>query len=210
MLGLIKKDLFMAKGNFKTIAIIFVVFTFTAINGNENFAFIPAFMSVMIMMSTFSYDEYNKTDAFISTLPNGKKNAIKSKYAATLFIVFISVILTFIVCVAVGYAKNSLNMEYIISTTIGCCVGVILLQSIIYPVIFKYGIEKSRIGIFVGVFGITGIVAFLTKSGYTITIPQHILVFLNNYWMVIIPLITIMILFLSYKISEHLYCKKEF
>lgn len=57
MLGLIKKDLFMAKGNFKTISIIFAVFTFTAINGNQNFAFIPAFMSVMIMMSTFSYDE---------------------------------------------------------------------------------------------------------------------------------------------------------
>ena len=89
-------------------------------------------------------------------------------------------------------------------------IWVILLQSIIYPFIFKYGIEKSRIGIFVGIFAITGIAAFLTKSGYTITIPQHILTLLNNYWMIIIPLITIIILFFSYKISEHLYCKKEF
>ena len=84
MLGLIKKDLLMIKGNIKTLAIIFVVFTIMAINGNGNFAFIPAFMSVMIVMSTFSYDEYNKTDGFITSLPNGKKNAVKSKYISTL------------------------------------------------------------------------------------------------------------------------------
>ena len=210
MLGLIKKDLFMAKGNFKTIAIIFVVFTFTAINGNENFVFIPAFMSVMIMMSTFSYDEYNKTNAFVIALPNGNKNVVKSKYLATLLIAFVSILLTFIISMIAGYVQKNLDIESILSTLLGCFVGIAFIQSIIYPFILKYGTEKSRIGIFVGIFGISGILSLLLKSGIHIEIPESIVNFFNNYGIIILVLVTMIILYISYKISESIYLKKEF
>lgn len=208
MLGLIKKDLLIAKGNLKTLAIIFVVFTFMGINGNGNFSFIPAFMSVMVMMSTFSYDEYNKTDAFIISLPNGKRNAVKAKYTSTILIILISSILTFIISMIIGYAQNNLNMENVLSATIGCCVGIILLQAVLFPLIYKFGIEKSRIGIFIGIFGITSIASILVKDG--LKIPPSLIILFNNYWMIIIPLGIIIVLFISYKISEYLYLKKEF
>lgn len=60
MLGLIKKDLLMVKSNLKVIAIILIVFGVMAIQGQGDLSFIPALTSVMIFMSTFSYDEYNK------------------------------------------------------------------------------------------------------------------------------------------------------
>ncbi len=69
MIGLIKKDLLMTIGNLKTLGIIFVAFTLMAINGNGSLVFVPALISIMTMMTTFSYDEYNKSDAYISTLP---------------------------------------------------------------------------------------------------------------------------------------------
>lgn len=210
MLGLIKKDLLMTKGNVKTLAIMFVVFTFMAINGNGNFLFIPSFMSVMIMMSTFSYDEMSKTDAFIVSLPNGKKNAVKAKYISTLIIIFVSIILTVIMTMIIGISQHSLNFEEILSTTLGCFVGILILQSMLYPVIYKYGIEKSRIGLFIGGFGIISIVSLLMKSELKIQISPVIITLLNHYWMIILPIVVVIVLLISYKISVYLYLKKEF
>lgn len=209
MLGLIKKDLLMARGNLKTIVIMLVVFTLVAIDGNNNFSFIPAFISIMIMMSTFSYDEYNKTDAYISSFPNGRKNAVKSKYLTTLLVVFVSIIITFIISITVGYFKNNINMEEIISTTLGCGLAIIIIQAILYPLIYKFGVEKSRIGLFIGAFAITGIASIFLKTGVDINIPQNIVDIFTNYYMVIVPVIIIFILFVSYEISKVVYLKKE-
>lgn len=209
MLGLIKKDLLMARGNLKTIVIMLVVFTLVAIDGNNNFSFIPAFISIMIMMSTFSYDEYNKTDAYISSVPNGRRNAVKSKYLTTLLVVFISIVITFLVSIAVGYAKNSINMEEIISITLGGGFAITIIQAILYPLIYKFGVEKSRIGLFIGAFAITGIASIFLKTGVNIDIPQNIVTIFNNYYMIIAPITFIIIIFISYEISKIVYLKKE-
>lgn len=210
MFGLIKKDLLMTKGNLKIMAIIFIVFAFVAINGEGNFTFIPAFISVMAMMSTFSYDEYNKSDVYITTFPDGRKQAVKAKYLSTIIIVFIAIILTFVLSIIIGNIQGDINVEEIIATTVGCMAGVFLLQAILCPLIYKFGIEKSRIGIFIGIFGIVGIASILMKNGLTIQIPQSIITFLDQYWILLIPIFIVFILFVSYKVSEQIYLKKEF
>ena len=73
MFGLIKKDLFMIRNNLKIVAIIFIVYIFMAIYDQMDISFVPAFISVILFMSTFSYDEYNKWDAYAITFPNRKK-----------------------------------------------------------------------------------------------------------------------------------------
>ena len=210
MLGLIKKDLLMTKGNLKTIAILFFVFIFVSTNTEGNFLFLPAFLGVITMMSTFSYDEYNKTDAYITTLPNGRKNAVKAKYISTIIMIFIVLLITFTLSIIIGEINDKVQYEETIGNVLGCAVGVFLLQAILYPCIYKFGIEKSRIGIFIGVFGISGIASLLIKNGLMIQIPTDIIVFFNQFWMFIIPLGIIFILFLSYKISTKIYEKKEF
>ena len=119
MLGLIKKDLLIAAGNIKILAIIFVVFIFMSLEGNNNFSFIPAFISITIMMSTFSYDEYNKSDAYITSLPNGQQNAVKAKYLGALIVVIISTLITLIMSFIIGCIKNTINIEETVSITLG-------------------------------------------------------------------------------------------
>lgn len=210
MLGLIKKDLLMIKSNIKTIIIMIFVFLVMTINEGETFIFIPTFISMMLMMSTFSYDEYNKTDAYITSLPNGKTNAVTSKYLATLIVVVLSLILSFALSYFAGISQGNLDLEDITMTTLGCGASVLILQSILYPTIYKLGIEKGRISIFVIVFSIVGLGTILMKNGLSIKIPTSIMTLLNNYGMIIIPLIVLIILFISYKISVHIYKQKEF
>lgn len=208
MLGLIKKDLLLIKGNIKLVIIMFVVFILLAINGNGNFSFIPAFISVMLFMSTFSYDEYNKWDAYAITLPNGRKNVVKSKYIATLILIFLSVLVTLITCIIVGYINQNFEMKGIIETLLGCALAVILIQSFMYPFIFKFGIEKSRIGIFIVVFSLTFIISLISKQ--EIKISSNLIQFFNIYGMILISVLTLIILLVSYKMSRKIYLNKEF
>lgn len=210
MKGLIKKDLLMTKSNLKMLAIMFVVFTAMSLNDNMNMLFIPSFMSIIIMMSTFSYEEYNKTDAFLASLPNGRVNSVKAKYLASLLTVVISVILTIIISIVIGIARNNLNLEEIVVTSLGCVAGILIIQSIIYPTIYKFGIEKSRIGIFIGAFGFSGIVGLIVRSGIKLSISKSLLPFLEQHMWFIIPVIVVAMLLTSYLISKRIYLKKEF
>lgn len=212
MLGLIKKDLLIIKGNLKLIAIIFVVFTIMAIQGEGDLSFIPAFISVTLFMSTFSYDEYNNWNAYAITLPKGRKNIVRSKYLATLILIFVSIVMTFILSVIVGYMQHELDIEKISSVMLVCSFAVILLQSIMYPLIFKLGIEKGRICLFVGAFGITGMtgIAALVAKKFKVSISKNILIFFTHYWMILLPIVMLLVLLVSYKISESIYLKKEF
>ena len=196
MVGLIKKDLLMIKSNLKMVLIMLVVFFIMSLQGEFDISFVPPFIVVMLFMSTFSYDEFNKWDAYAVTLPNGRKNVVKSKYVASLILTIVTIILTIILNSLVGLINNNLEFDKFISTIMGCVFGVILIQSIMYPFIFKYGMEKGRIG--------------LLSSVLKINIPTNVVTFFDNYWFVIIPLISIVLLLISYKISEKIYLKKEF
>ena len=209
MLGLIKKDFLMIKGNLKLIIVMLCVFFIMALQGDFDISFIPPFIIVMLFMSTFSYDEYNKWDAFVVTLPNGRKNVVKSKYIASLILISITIVVTLLLYSLVGVINNNLEFDKFIYTLIGGAVATVLIQVIMYPLIFKFGIEKGRIGLFVFTFIIVGLVGLFNKF-VKINISDNISSFFNNYWFVVVPIILLIMLLISYKISEKIYLKKEF
>ncbi len=210
MLGLIKKDLFLIKSNLKILVILFVVYGFMIFQGEMDLSFVLPLMSVVIMISTFSYDTYNKWDAYAITLPDGRKNSVRAKYLATIILIIVTTIIITILSVAISYFQiKVVDYENIFSTILGAVFATTLLQSFMYPVIYKFGVEKARIGIFIVVFGITiigGIIAkFIDFKSIFQTLDN-----LENYWMIILPIVMIVILYLSYKISEGIYKKKEY
>ena len=209
MKGLIKKDLLLIKGNLKTLLIIFFIFTVLAYQNETDLSFIPGFISMTMFMATFSYDEYNKWDAYAISLPNGKKNVVASKYIATLILIMITILITIGLSFLIGYFKHQLDIEEILSMMCGTGFAVVILQAIIYPVIFKFGIEKSRIALFVFIFILVGLLGiFLPQIDFTIS--SSFISFLKKYLYILLPIIMIIVLFISYKISEHIYQKKEF
>lgn len=210
MLGLIKKDLLMIKSNIKILFIILVVYGIMAYQGQMDLSFILPFMSVMIMISTFSYDAYNKWDAYACCLPNGRKNSVRAKYIATLLLIIITTAIVTILMIAISYARNkTIDLDSFFSTILGTGLSTIILQSFMYPSIYKFGVEKARIGIFIVVFGIAIIGGIIAK--YIDFKPMlQVLDNLGNYWIAILPVVMIIVLYLSYKISEGIYKNKEY
>lgn len=208
MLGLIKKDLLMTKGNLKSLAIILIIFSLMALSQNNDLSFFPIFISVMLSISTFSYDEYNNWNSYAITFPNGRKNLIKAKYLSALFLSAIAAILSIGLLIGIGIINNNLNFQEILSSMLIAFFSIGLTIAIMYPIIFKFGVEKGRMAIFIGIFIITAIVGILIKK-IKISIPQNILSFLNHNYLILLSILILILLLASYKISVHIYSKKE-
>ena len=209
MLGFIKKDLLMIKSNIKILAILLIIYVVMAFQGQMDLSFLLPFMSVMIMVSTFSYDSYNKWDAYAISLPDGRKNSVKAKYLATIILIIVTTIIITALSFTISYVKtNIIDFENITGTIFGSLFATILLQSFMYPAMYKFGPEKARIGIFVVVFGVAIIGGALAK--YVDLSPMiKMLDSIGTYLMIVFPATMILMLYISYKISERIYFKKE-
>ncbi len=210
MIGFIKKDLAMIKSNFKLLGILIIVYTIMGLMGKMDISFILPFMCVMIMISSFSYDNYNKWDAYSISLPNGRKNSVKSKYITTILLTLIVSIITTLLSFAISYVNNkTINYEQILVTMLGVIFGTLLVLTFMYPIIYKFGVEKARIGIFLLVFGIV-IIGSLLANYIDLSNVLKFLSFLEDYLIIILIMVAIIMVYVSYKISEKIFIKKEF
>ncbi len=210
MIGFIKKDLAMIKSNFKLLGVLIFVYAIMGLMGKMDISFILPFMCVMIMISSFSYDNYNKWDAYCISLPNGRKNSVKSKYITTILMTLIVSIITVILSFIISYVNTkTINYEQILVTLFGTVFGTLLVLTIMYPTIYKFGVEKARIGIFLLVFGIV-IIGSLLANYVDLSNVLKYLSFLENYLIVILIVVAIIMVYVSYKISEKIFSKKEF
>mgnify|MGYP005791612219 FL=1 len=209
MKGLILKDLLLIKGNARYILIFLVIFGLIALEGNDVLYFIPAFISMMMFMTTFSYDEYNKWDAYAITLPIKKENIVLSKYVGSTILLGIALILTFIISLVVGLVTEQLDMQKNITLLLGCGGAVLLVEAIMYPLLIKFGVEKGRIWVFLGIFLSSFIIGFIFQK-VSLTIPENLMTFLSQYLPWILAAALLLILIISYTISKKLYLKKEF
>lgn len=205
MLGFIKKDLYSIKSNIKIYSLIFVAYAILGLQKGNSFAIFPAFFSVILFMSTFSYDEFNKWNAYSSTFPNGRKNLVKAKYLSALVFLFSVVALSEIISLVIGLIQQNFKVSPMLSDIVMSCTIVMIIQAITLPFIFKFGVEKQRI-IFVVIMGAGAALIAASSSLEGISIISN---FIYKHWMVILLSISIVGYFISYKISERIFLKKE-
>lgn len=209
MIGFIKKDLSLIKNNSKTLIVILFAYICMSFNKSFDMAFILPFFAVMIFISTFSYDDYNNWNAYAVTLPNGRKNVVRGKYIASIILVIISSLLCLLITLIASKMSGGMNIDETLSSLAGCVIGIIVIISFMFPLIFKFGSEKGRIYLFILVFGIA-LVGTLISKAIDLNSLINNLDKLGNLLFVIIPLICIIVLIISYFISSKIYLNKEF
>ena len=220
--GLLKKDLYNL-ASYKTTLIVIVLFCGIAIIGTDALYWGSTVIGIivgMISLSTFSYDEISKSNKYILTLPVTRKEIVLEKYILAIGATILGGLLGFIVTLLVGNVMNYLrpddfidvNIETLLSTSIGRMFGISLIQSIQIPSIFKWGAEKGRIQMFIVLFVlvITGAFAgfLLKQAGLSVDI-EKLESILNNFGLVALVLLSCLMYFISYKISYKIYKNKE-
>lgn len=210
MLGLIKKDFLLIKANLKSMVIIFIVYLILAFQGTFDVTFVIPLIGIMLFISTFSYDDFNNWNSYAVTLPDGRRNVVRAKYIASIILTVVLGAVALAIGIGISYTKtNGINLNEIISSLMGTVLSSVIIIALLYPIVFKFGATNGRIILFAVVFGIVGIGALISNF-VDMTSVINMINGLDNYSLIAIPIISIILLGISYLISNKIYQSKEF
>ena len=210
MNSLILKDFISLKSYSKTLAIIIGFFTIITFTNDE-----PSFLSGMIILimsmlpiTSFSYDQHAKWDLFSQTLPVSRKQLVMSKYVLGIISIVAGAILAILLNVAVLLVKSlEVDIWYLILANSLIALVALLYLSILIPLVYKFGVEKSRL-LTIVVLAIPSVLAIvLSKAGVSIPVLDEI----TPAIVVAIGLVFVVcVMLISYVISVRIYMKKDF
>ncbi|SHN75554.1 ABC-2 transporter permease [Desulfitobacterium chlororespirans] len=204
MKGLIIKDIFALRQQGKIFLALLMFYAVYSVV-YENLSMLAAMivlLCVILPITTMAYDEKSKWDKYALSMPIQRKTIVCSKYLLAIIAEFLAVITVSIIGGIIVFFTGEIAIgEMIIMTLALGGVGLFSL-ALILPLLFKFGVEKSRL------------IMLLIPSVIIIMLPQlgieppsaQTLRFLGY----LSPLLIAGILLLSVKISVGIYNKKEF
>ena len=217
MKGLIIKDLCVLKNQMKTLLLVLAFFIiFSIINEDATFIlFLIPFYMIMILITTFNYDEFNKWDSYCNSLPLSRKEIVKSKYilfnATSLIVLILGILASFIIP---SFIENT-TFESLFASIIGVAFGICLVISLLIPFYYKFGSSKGRIMLFLCIVILALLIGAITSLDiFNNKELMNIINSLNNLslgmFTLLLIILTVIIMSISYYISVRIYKNKEF
>lgn len=215
MRGLLVKDYLLLKNQKMYFLSLTIIFTLIAIFTHSPTLIIttlPLFIS-MFSVSTISYDEFDNGNPFLFTLPFTKKQYVLGKY---IFGIGIGIIGVFVAAIILSIMSLFTTVDTgILIVALSSINLLIVFMAFLLPVQLKYGSEKGRLVnlVVIGVIWIVGVIILSISTmlkvdvkGILITIAN-----LNPYVaMLVILIISLMIVYISYRVSIKLFSSKQF
>ena len=214
MLGLMIKDVYTIKRQFKIVVLMSIFYIgFSILDNNIGFlSFVALFANIGLILPIFSYDEKGQWDKYARILPVSYEKLVLSRYVEVLIVN--GVMLAILIPISLFVKKPEEEFLEILSILVAAISIGVLLISIMFPIIYKKGIEKARIMIFVVILVPTCLIATMAKWNININLHQILVSptvnFISYHLYIICPLIAAVFLALSYKISKSIVAKKEY
>lgn len=203
MRGLILKDILtLRKYSNSVIAIIgfFTIFSFTT-NDSGVISGMIVFLFAMMAITSFSYDELAKWDVYALSLPVSRKDVVFGKYLLAVLLTTIGTLLAVLAGLLISIFKSTSNSELLVSCYGLFCASIIFI-SVLFPLIYKFGIERARILILI-VFAIpTLIMHLLERMGMPVP-DESQLVHLAKAVSVFLPVFLCFSAYISLQIYKH-------
>lgn len=210
MKSLVLKDLIMLKNYARTLLIMIVFFTIVTFT-NDEVSFLSGMVILILAMlpvTSFSYDQSSKWDLFSQTLPVSRKQLVYSKYILGLIAIAAGTVLALFLNIIILSVKHLAfhTSELVGANMMIACVSILYL-SIIIPLVYQFGVEKSRL-ISIAVLAVPSLLFVgLTQIGVSFSfldaMSPGVLVGISS-------LITVCVLFISVRVSVYIYSRKDF
>lgn len=205
MKGLIIKDLLNLKKNLYSVLGLVIFLSFIGFSNNEPSVLISMITMVftILTITTIAYDDLARWDKYALAMPVSRRSIVLSKYIISallsVFGVLLSTISAFIISMFKVYdLTNLILISYIIF------IISLAFISFLLPLVFKFGVEKSRL-MMMGIIGVPMAIGYMLDN-MGIKLPSED--FFNNI-LKLSPLIILVILAISYSISYGIYKKKD-
>ena len=210
MKGLLIKDIHILKSFIMYLALMLGIGVVVEIN--SDFPFMISYLtivSMMIVINTMNYDEFNHGMAYLLTMPITRKDYVKEKYLFGMILTSIMWLVAFIV----SYMINDISVVY---EFVGSAVLILLVEwmmmSVLIPTQIYFGQRKGNVAI---VMVMVTLMVILFGGGYLMKLLGiDIINVLNSMQMEFVLgigiLLFMVVMWISYRISVLIITKKEY
>jgi ABC-type transport system involved in multi-copper enzyme maturation permease subunit len=210
MIGLLLKDIYTVRQYGKSLLFMMVLIAVISAGLDNPAAFFEGFfilMSMMLTISSFSYDDAAKWDRYALTLPVTRKEVVAGKYMLSIVLCLFATAASFLISLVILIIKpvegfGLVEQLYATAAIVGAA---FFFTGILLPLTFKFGVEKSRILMFFIFAAPSAAVIALDKLGLSMPTEASLLSFLK-----LLPLAMILFYYLSYRLSVRFFSGKEF
>lgn len=208
MKGLILKDLLNLRKYMKsllTMVLLFVVMG-VAMSVPSMVAGVGIMFCMMVSLLAFSYDESSKWDAYGLSLPVTRRQSVAAKYLLALALIAVGTALGAGLSLLTMALTGHIALDELVGTAVGTASAGLLTVGLLFPFIYKFGVEKSRfimILLFLVPFG--GTYAWIRLVGPIGPMAPGML----RATAVAAPILLLLLCVASYFISQRIYEKKE-
>lgn len=208
MKGLLRKDIYMAAKYYRAVFGMVAVFLLLMIfvDGSLLFLTYPVLLSGMLPVTLLSYDTHFKWEQYSGTLPYTRAQLVSAKYLMGL--IFSGGVL--LVCLLVLALRQILGDGFDLDAFLGagllCFVLGVAAPVFLLPLAFKFGPEKGRLLFIV-------LIASLCGAGFALGQADFLsgLAIGNSTLVALVTVgVTLLLYLLSWRLSIHIYKKKEF
>ena len=207
MKGLILKDFYNLRKYGKTVLLIsafYVMLTFMMDNSNL-FAGMIVLMFAITSVTSFAYDRQSGWEVYVQTLPVAAKDVVMSKYLLSLLLGLIGGVLALLMGWLNGLIKNIPNFTEMLVTAYALfAIGMIFI-SILLPLVYKFGVERSRV-IILAIIAIPTAAFFVMAQTGNEVVPDEQTI---RQALLLSPLVIIVCGIVSFMISHGIYRRKE-
>ncbi len=206
MKGLIIKDFLSLKKYGRSVLLViafYILFSFMVDDSSFMSGAVVLLFSVTVITS-FSYDKQAGWEEYALSLPLPRKTIVKSKYLLSLLMTIAGAALSALIGIVINLVTNNKSIiEHLTATYVLLIISVLFL-SIMLPLIYKFGVEKSRIFMVI-VIAIPAAAAFVfDRAGFDL--PSEALF---GRLLLYSPVMLAALFAFSYMLSRYIFEKKE-
>ncbi|MCI8335869.1 MAG: ABC-2 transporter permease [Peptococcaceae bacterium] len=210
MKGLILKDFYTMARYGKTMLALIGFYMVLAFLGQPA-SFVSAMMSflcAMLVLSSFSYDEYGKWNKYCLSLPVSRRQIVGGKYLFALIMLVIGLALGILGGYFLSLTQDISFAEEVLPSCLGGAVAALFMLAVLLPLMYRFGVEKGRILMLavclLPVILMLGAVKFMEAQGIPMPDEATVLV-----WLKILPCLVLAGFIGSYLVSVAVFMKKE-
>lgn len=205
MIGLLKKDLYVADKSGRLLLILALVFSMVPSLGAFGSTY-AMMMAVMMPLSSIAYDERCKWDRYAAMLPYRPSQLVWSKYLLSYFYTLLGGSIIVLGAFLRGITTGAADWVETAETSLMLAVVMLFVTALGLPMLYRFGSEKGRfamlicmgigVGAAVGLMGVFGELPKLPE----IPIPAVA---------ALIAVLAVGATYLSFRLSVHFYRKRQ-
>ncbi|WP_434311728.1 ABC-2 transporter permease [Hominifimenecus sp. rT4P-3] len=210
MIGLLLKDFYSLTKSLKIFVVVFLIYGVMSFTNGEGalLTFVIVLIAMMIPVTVLGLDEKDQWDVFALTMPVNATMMVAEKFLLMLVCCVIGIGGGTAVTILFATAGGQIDMGAIMETAIPSIAIVVVYNSVLFPIVYRFGADRGRIVSMVVIMVPAVLFMMLEKQGMFPDLSVFFAWFTATGWKLCVVIFPAMLI-VSFLLSLHIYQKKE-